>query len=88
VLAIEMYAAAQAMDFRAKGMTRDASDGKKLKPGKGTGAAFEVIRSRVPFLEDDRPMVYDIDAIIELIDSGTILESVESAVGEIKLTAS
>ena len=32
-------------------------------------------------------MVYDIDAIIELIAGGTILEAVESAVGKIEMTA-
>ena len=85
VLAIEMYAAAQAMDFRAQGRTRDAEGGKSLKPGKGTGAAYELIREHVPFLENDRPLVYDIDKIVDLVRSNQILEAVESAVGEIKL---
>ncbi|MBN2082470.1 histidine ammonia-lyase [bacterium] len=85
VLAIEMYAAAQAMDFRARGRTRDAEGGKKLKPGKGTGAAYEVIRQHIPFMEDDRAMNYDIKKMCELIESGEILEAVEGAVGEIKL---
>ncbi len=85
VLAIEMYAAAQAMDFRARGRTRDEEGGPSLKPGKGTGAAYRVIREHVDVLDDDRPMVYDIDKIIELIESGAILAAVEAEVGEISL---
>jgi len=85
VLAIEMYAAAQAMDFRARGMTRDGGGGPRLKPGKGTGAAYEVIRRTIPFMEDDRPMVYDIENLAALLHSGEVVEAVEAAVGEIRL---
>ena len=85
VLAIEVYAAAQAMDFRARGRTRDERNGKCLKPGKGTGAAYEVVRQYVPYMEDDRAMVYDIEKITDLLRTGEVLQAVESAVGEIKL---
>lgn len=85
VLAIEMYAAAQAMDFRLKGRTRDSEGGPSLKPGKGTQVAYDLIREVVPFLEDDRPMVYDIDNIIALIESNKMVDQIESAVGEISL---
>jgi len=85
VITIEMYAAAQAMDFRARGRTRTTEGGKSLKPGKGTGAAYEIIRQHVPFLEDDRPLVYDIDKIKELVNNNTILDAVEAAVGEVSL---
>jgi histidine ammonia-lyase len=44
-----------------------------------------VVRQRVPFMEDDRPMVWDIEAITGLVRSGAILDAVESAVGEIQL---
>lgn len=85
VVAIEMYAAAQAMDFRLRGRTRDTEGGASLKPGKGTGAAYEVIRKVVSFLEDDRPLVYDIEKINALLSDGSILDAVESAVGRIEL---
>jgi len=85
VLAIEMYAAAQALDFRARGITRDSDAGPQLKPGKGTGAAYEVIRHFIPFMEDDRPMNYDIEKLTELLHLGEIVKAVEDAVGEIKL---
>ena len=85
VLAIEMYAAAQAMDFRARGITREAENAKRCKPGKGTGAAYEAIRKHITFMEDDRQMATDIDKMLEIINSGELLNAVESAVGEIKL---
>jgi len=86
VLAIEMYAAAQAMDFRLKGITRTSKDAKPAGPGKGTGAAYELIRRHVTFLEDDRPLVHDIEKIVKLLEGTEIIDAVEAAVGEIKLT--
>ena len=85
VIAIEMYAAAQAIDFRLQGKTRETSGGPSLRPGKGTGAAYEVIRQHVPFMEVDRQMATDIETMIALIDSGDILRAAEAATGEVKL---
>ena len=85
VLAIEMYCAAQALDFRLQGKTRHTDGGAGLKPGKGTAAAYEAIRQAVPFLQDDRPLVYDIEKIDKLLSNGGILAAVESAVGKIEL---
>jgi histidine ammonia-lyase len=87
VLAIEMYAAAQAMDFRARGITRQGKDAKPARPGKGTGVAYELIRKRVPFLEDDRPLVFDIEKIVALLGGTELIDAVEAEVGEIKLEA-
>jgi histidine ammonia-lyase len=74
VLAIEMYAAAQAMDFR-----------KPLKPGRGTKIAYDVIRKHVTFLEKDRVLYPDINKIAELVRNNTILDAVESELGELPL---
>jgi histidine ammonia-lyase len=74
VLAIEMLAAAQALDFR-----------KPLKPGVGTSIAHELIREVVPFMEEDRPLHPDIKAISKLIRDGTIVRKVEKAVGELEI---
>ncbi len=74
VLAIEMLTAAQALDFR-----------KPQRPGVGTMAAYEVIREKVSFLEDDRPLHPDIKAVADLIRNGTIREAVERAVGELEI---
>ncbi len=74
VLAIEMMAAAQAMDFYP---------GKQ--PGRGTRVAYELIREKVPFMKDDRVMYPDIEAIRQLIASNTILDAVERAIGPLYL---
>ncbi|MEW5902065.1 MAG: histidine ammonia-lyase [Acidobacteriota bacterium] len=73
VVAIEMMAGAQAIDFRAP-----------LKPSKGVQAAHEVIRKHVAHLEEDRPLYDDINKLKEVVQSGEILEAVERAVGELK----
>ncbi len=73
VIGIEMLAAAQALDFR-----------KPHKPGKGTQAAYEVIRQHVPFLEEDRPTYKYINKMAELVRSGEILAAVEDAVGKLE----
>lgn len=73
VLGIEMMAGAQALDIR-----------KPLKPSKGVQAAYEVIRKHVDFLDEDRPLYDDINALKEVVESGKILEAVEKAVGPLK----
>jgi histidine ammonia-lyase len=77
VLAIEMYCAAQAFDFR-----------KPLKPGRGTNIAYEVIRDHVSFLEKDRVLYPDINKIADLVRDNTILDAVESKLGELPLRLS
>ncbi len=74
VLAIEMMAAAQAMDFH-----------KGKQPGRGTRIAYELIREQVPFMKDDRVMYPDIEAIRSLIDSNTLLDTVEAELGPLKM---
>ncbi len=74
VLAIEMYCAAQAFDFR-----------KPLKPGRGTKIAYDIIREHVKFLDHDRVLYPDINKIAELVRNGTILNAVESKLGELQL---
>ncbi len=73
VLAIELIAGAQAVDFR-----------KPDKPGKGVQAAYDVIRRHVAFLEEDRPLFGDINRLAEVVRSGEILDAVEAAVGTLK----
>jgi histidine ammonia-lyase len=73
VLAVEFLTAAQAVELRDRGSER---------LGRGTAAAFRQIRSRVRFLEHDRPLTPDIEAIADLIGSDTILAEVRQALGE------
>jgi len=73
IFAIELMAGAQALDFR-----------KPMKPGKGTQAAYDVIRKHVRHLDEDRPLYNDIINMTKVVESREILESVERAVGTLK----
>jgi len=73
VLAIEMLTAAQAVDLRQEGENR---------LGVGTAIAHLKIREEVEFLENDRALAPDIDALAQLIASGTLIEAVEQGIGE------
>jgi histidine ammonia-lyase len=73
VLAIELMAGAQAVDFR-----------KPLKPSQGVQAAYEVVRKYVAQLEDDRPLYDDINKLKEVVESGEVLDAVEKAIGKLK----
>ncbi len=75
ILAIELFAAAQGIDFR-RGML-----GGDPRLGKGTAVAYELIRQRVPFLEQDAIMYPYIEAVRELVRSGELVRVVEEAIG-------
>ena len=70
VLAVELVTAAQAVDLRQNGPER---------LGRGTAAAYRKIRSRVRFLEHDRPIAPDIEAVADLIRSGSIMAEVRES---------
>jgi histidine ammonia-lyase len=69
VLGIEMMAAAQALDFRDH------------NPGKGVAAAKACIREHVEFLDIDRPLHRDHNAMKALSESFEMLAAVEKTVG-------
>jgi len=56
VLAVELLAAAQAIDLLAP-----------LRPGKGVQEAIRLLRERVPHLEEDRPQAPDIRSVVSLM---------------------
>ena len=72
VLCLELMAAAQALDFR------------EYTPGRGTLAAKAAIRKHVAFLDVDRPLFPDHNAILAATARCEILDAVESEVGELK----
>lgn len=74
VLAIETLCACQALDFH-----------QGRKPGRGSRAAHDVIRSKVPFMVEDRPIHADVEAVRELMLSGAVIDAVENAVGPLRL---
>jgi histidine ammonia-lyase len=69
ILGIELMAAAQALDFREYAF------------GAGVTKAKEVIRRHVDFLEIDRPLYNDHNAMKALVKSCEILEEVEKVTG-------
>ncbi|SHH40224.1 histidine ammonia-lyase [Caloranaerobacter azorensis DSM 13643] len=73
VLAIEMIAASQAIDFNGS-----------EKLGKGTRAAYNKIRENIAHVDKDRILYKDINKSFELISSGDILREVESYIGELE----
>ena len=74
VLAIEMMCAAQAFEFH---------EGRR--PGKGTGVAYDLIRSKVPPLVNDRVLYPDIEHVRRMVEDCTILDAVEAEVGPLVL---
>jgi histidine ammonia-lyase len=74
VLAIELLAGCQAVDLRAEAMGGKAED--LLSPS--TLAAYRLIRSGVPMVNEDRVMYPDIDAVRALVADGSILKAAEA----------
>ena len=72
VLALEVLAAAQALDLRGP-----------LRPGQGTAAALDAVREVVAHLRSDRELGPDIAAARELVTSGRMVEAVEAAAGSL-----
>ena len=66
IVAIELLCAAQGADFRGPN-----------KLGKGTKAAYSLIRKRVAPLKEDRVMHKDIEAVRQLIRSGELTNAVK-----------
>jgi histidine ammonia-lyase len=76
VVAIELLCAAQAYDLLRRKQP--------LTAGRGTHAAYEVIRRRVPYMAEDRDLYIDIETLRDMIRRGAIVDAVEAAVGEIR----
>ena len=73
VLAIELLAGAQAVEFLAP-----------LEPGAGVRATHAFVRGLSPRLRDDRPLASDIELVAAGIRDGGLVESVESEFGELR----
>lgn len=74
ILAIELMAAAQGVDFRKQSL------GQTARLGRGTQPAYDLIRKHVPFLEKDAIMYPYIEAIRKLIISGELVSAVNKQV--------
>ena len=73
VLAIELLAGAQAVEFLAP-----------LEPGAGAGAARDAVRVLSPRLADDRPLASDIEAVAGALRDGSLVAAVEAEVGDLR----
>ena len=72
VLAIELLAGAQAVEFLAP-----------LEPGAGVAAARSAVRELSPRLVDDRSLSSEIGAVATAVRDGSLVASVEAVVGEL-----
>jgi histidine ammonia-lyase len=73
VLAIELLAGAQAVEFLAP-----------LRPGVGGRAARRLVRSLSPRVESDRPLAGDIEVVAAAIRDGSAVERVDADVGALR----
>lgn len=73
VMAVEMLTAAQALDFR-----------KPLKPGRGVLAAHDFVRDHVNHAEEDYEVGADIDTCTRLLQSGELVDVVQSVVSGLR----
>jgi histidine ammonia-lyase len=83
VLAIELLCAAQGLDFRTMDSTicSGGSEHASLAPGPGVAAAYHLVRSKIPHLDEDRQLHEDIARAEAIIASGHLLAVVEDAIG-------
>lgn len=73
VLSIELICAAQAADFKDKD-----------KLGTGTRSAYDLVRSQVSFMENDRAIYLDMNKIFALVKEGQFVKEAEKAAGTLR----
>ena len=74
ILAIELMAAAQGIDFRRKQL------GAHAHMGAGTAPAYALIRREVPFFEADTVLYPSMEAVRRLVASGALVRAVNAQV--------
>jgi len=77
ILALELLAAAQGVDFRRE----DLGDGAHL--GRGTGPAYHLIRRHVPFIAEDTVLYPHIQAVRQLVADGSLVRAVNAVVEDV-----
>ncbi len=73
ILGIEFIAAAQALDFRDHGF------------GRGVAAGRAAVREHVAYLDEDRPLFNDHNAMMQAVKDLDVLTAVENEIGELTL---
>ncbi|MDU8630362.1 histidine ammonia-lyase [Pseudomonas syringae group sp. 243L2] len=69
ILSVEFICAAQGLEFQ-----------RPLQPGRGTGAAYDLIRTCVPARDEDRDMYPELHAIREMMDDGRLARAIQSTI--------
>lgn len=77
VVAIELLCAAQACDL--------LNQRQAMRAGKGSHAAYRIIRRHVPYMERDRDLYRDIETMVSVMRSGAIVAEVEKEIGELRI---
>ena len=76
ILAIELLAAAQGIDFRKRLLGPDA------QLGEGTRHAYTLVRTLAPFLEGDDVLYGLIEAVRQAVADGRLVQAVEEGLSE------
>lgn len=72
VLAIELFTAAQALDFR-----------KPLKPGKGVDIVHQFVRNKIPHATEDHYFKNDISKAMNILTEHSLIEQVEHELNDL-----
>jgi histidine ammonia-lyase len=78
ILAIELMAAAQGVDFRRE------SVGAEARLGHGTQPAYDLIRRSIPFIERDSLMSPLIEAATRLVVENRVVEAVDEVIAQVR----
>jgi histidine ammonia-lyase len=73
IVAIELYLAMQALDFR------------ELSPSPSVQLLKNIVRSKVKFVEDDRILYNDMDILTGMLKSNMIVDQIEKNIGMLKI---
>jgi histidine ammonia-lyase len=77
ILSLELMAAAQAIDFRKQ----EATQPQHL--GQGTQPAYDLIRTQVPFIEEDQILYPYMQSVRDLVANGQLVKAVNEKVEDI-----
>jgi histidine ammonia-lyase len=73
MLALELMAAAQGIDLRKQAM------GAQTRLGQGTGAAYDLVRGLVAFIDADTVLYPYMEALYRVVADGSLVTAVNSA---------
>jgi histidine ammonia-lyase len=76
ILAIELMAAAQGIDFRRQ---IGETDGIQMRLGRGTQPVYACIRRHVPFIDADTLLYPHVECLRRLVANGAIVAAVDEA---------